>query len=300
MPAEPSSNLKFEIGHVLFIDIVGYSNLLITEQTDHVQKLNKIILGTEQFRIGQAEGKMFRLPTGDGAALVFLTTQEAPVLCAIEIANALRDHPELPVRMGIHSGPVNQVSDVTERANIAGAGINIAQRVMNCGDAGHILLSRHVAEDLEHYPHWRVYLHELGDCEVKNGGHVSVFNFYSDEIGNPALPKKFAQKKQDEKSSSRRLRTRIAGLILLAALAAAGSWFFSHRLSSKPEAVTGRTAKIHCRPSVRKFERRKSKPVFRRRHAGRNPDRSGQDRRPEGDQPHQRHAIQDRCCAQLA
>jgi len=236
VPADDSGNVKFEIGHVLFIDIVGYSNLLITEQTDHVQKLNKIIAGADQFRVAQAEGKMLRLPTGDGAALVFLTTQEAPVLCAMEIAKALRDYPELPVRMGIHSGPVNQVSDVTERANIAGAGINIAQRVMNCGDASHILLSRHVAEDLEHYPRWRVYLHELGDCEVKNGARISVFNFYSGEIGNQALPKKFAQTKLEQEKSSRRFRAMIAALLLLAVLGVASGWFFLNRFNSKPTA----------------------------------------------------------------
>ena len=236
MCARASSEPKFEIGHVLFIDIVGYSNLLITEQTDHVQELNKIIVGTEQFRLAQAEGKILRLPTGDGAALVFPTNPEAPLQCAMEIAYALKNYPKLHIRMGVHSGPVNQVTDLNEHVNIAGAGINFAQRVMNCGDTGHILLSRHVAEDLEHYPRWQAHLHEVGECEVKNGGHVSIFNFYSDEIGNPALPKKFAQKKQDEEISSRRFRTGIAGLILLVVLGAAGSWFFSHRLNSKPEA----------------------------------------------------------------
>jgi adenylate cyclase len=192
MSAEQVSNLKFEIGHVLFIDIVGYSKLLINEQSEQIQTLKEIVRGTEQFRLAQAEGKLLRLPTGDGGALVFRNSPEAPVLCAMEIAQALKNHPELRVRMGIHSGPVNEVTDLNEQANIAGAGINIAQRVMDCGDAGHILLSRRVAEDLEHYSRWRPYLHPLGEIEVKHGDRISVINFHQDELGNPAIPRKFA------------------------------------------------------------------------------------------------------------
>jgi len=152
MSSEHSSDVKFEIGHVLFIDIVGYSKLLITEQSAQLQTLKEIVRGTEQVRRAEAEGKLLRLPTGDGGAIVFSTSQEAPVLCAMEIAKALKNYPKLRVRMGIHSGPVNEISDLNEQANIAGAGINMAQRVMDCGDAGHILLSRHVAEELEQYP----------------------------------------------------------------------------------------------------------------------------------------------------
>src|SRR6201985_1368560 len=184
MPPEPFSDVKLEIGHVLFIDIVGYSKLLITEQSDQMQTLRQIVRGTEQFKKAEAEGKLLRLPTGDGGALVFRNSPEAPVLCALEIRQALKSHPELKVRMGIHSGPVNEITDLNEQANIAGAGINIAQRVMDCGDAGHILLSRHVAEDLEHYPRWHPYLHHLGEYEVKHGHKVSVVNFYNHEIGN--------------------------------------------------------------------------------------------------------------------
>jgi TolB-like protein/Flp pilus assembly protein TadD len=190
-PSGPSADVKFEIGHVLFIDIVGYSKLLITEQSDQLQMLWQIVRGTEQFWIAEAEGKLLRLSTGDGGALVFRNSPEAPVLCAIEIARELRKHPELKVRMGIHSGPVNEIADLNEQANVAGPGINIAQRVMDCGDAGHILLSKHVAEDLEHYPRWKPYLHDLGQCEVKHGVQISVVNFYTDEVGNPALPAKF-------------------------------------------------------------------------------------------------------------
>ena len=195
MGIEAVENLKFEIGHVLFIDIVGYSKLLINEQSEQIQKLKQIVRGTEQFRIAEAEGKLLRLPTGDGGALVFRTTQEAPVLCAVEISRGLKDHPELHVRMGVHSGPVNEITDLNEQANIAGAGINIAQRVMDCGDAGHILLSRHVADDLKHYARWRPYLHEVGDYEVKHGDVISIVNFYDDEVGNPIPPKNSSPKK---------------------------------------------------------------------------------------------------------
>src|SRR5947199_9468394 len=162
MPSGNSSDVKFEMGHVLFIDIVGYSQFLINEQSEQVQMLKEIVHGTEQFRLAEAEGKLLRLPTGDGGALVFRTTPEAPALCALEISKALKSHPELHVRMGIHSGPVNEVTDLNEQANIDGAGINIAQLVMDCGDAGHILVSKRVADDLEHYSQWRSLLHELG------------------------------------------------------------------------------------------------------------------------------------------
>jgi len=191
MPAEHLPEVKFEIGHVLFIDIVGYSKLLITEQSEQLQTLKQIVRGAEQFRAAEAEGKLLRLPTGDGGALVFRTSPEAPVLCAMEIAKALKDYPKLGVRMGIHSGPVNEITDLNEQANIAGAGINIAQRIMDCGDAGHILLSKHVAEDLEQYPRRRPYLHELGECEVKHGVRIGIVNLANHEVGNTQLPRKF-------------------------------------------------------------------------------------------------------------
>ena len=190
-----SQELKFEIGHVLFIDIVGYSKLNIHEQSQQIETLRQIVRGTEQFKKAEAEGKLLRLPTGDGGALVFRTTPEAPVLCAVEVAHGLTDHPELKVRMGIHSGPVNEITDLNEQANIAGAGINTAQRVMDCGDAGHILVSRKVAEDLEHYPRWQPFLHSLGECEVKHGHKVSLVNFHNGEIGNGATPQKLRQAK---------------------------------------------------------------------------------------------------------
>ncbi len=225
-PPEPSSNVKLEIGHVLFIDIVGYSKLLITEQSELFQKLKEIVWGTEQFRLAQAEGKLLRLPTGDGGALVFRNNPEAPVLCAMEISKELKRHPELQVRMGIHSGPVNEITDLNAQANIAGAGINIAQRVMDCGDAGHILLSRHVAEDLEQYPRWQPYLHGLGECEVKHGVEVFVVNLYDDDAGNPELPKKFQLIKQRD---ARRRAITAAALITMVAVVAGGIWFSRDR-----------------------------------------------------------------------
>jgi TolB-like protein/Tfp pilus assembly protein PilF len=202
MSTDPSSDVKFEIGHVLFIDIVGYSKLLINEQSEQIQKLKEIVRGAEQVRIAEAEGKLLRLPTGDGGALVFRTNPETPVLCAMEIARELKSHPELRVRMGIHSGPVNEVSDLNEQANIAGAGINNAQRVMDCGDAGHILLSRRVAEDLESYRSWAPHLHSLGECEVKHGVRISLVSLYTDDLGNPELPEKLRLAKIETASAA--------------------------------------------------------------------------------------------------
>jgi TolB-like protein len=225
-PAEPSLDVKFEIGHVLFIDIVGYSKLLINEQSEQIQRLKQIVRGTEQVSIAEAEGKLLRLPTGDGGALVFRTSPEAPVLCAMEIAKALKDDPELRIRMGIHSGPVNEISDLNEQANIAGAGINVAQRVMDCGDAGHILLSKHVADDLEHYPRWRPSLHEIGDCEVKHGVMLSLTNLYTDEVGNRQLPSKLARGVKQ-----RQWKMAIIGGTLLA-IAICLAFFFFHRIST--------------------------------------------------------------------
>src|SRR3982751_2704523 len=191
-----SSDVKFEIGHVLFIDIVGYSKLLIDEQSEQIQTLRKIVRGTEQFRLAEAEGKLVRLPTGDGGALVFRNSLEAPVLCALETGKELKNHPELHVRMGIHSGPVNEVTDLNDQANIAGAGINIAQRVMDCGDGGHIVLSQRVADDLAHYRQWQSQLHDLGEVEVKHGVRLHLFNLYNEGLGNPALPEKLSEAKQ--------------------------------------------------------------------------------------------------------
>src|SRR5881392_4160003 len=189
MSAETSRDLRLEIAHVLFVDIVGYSKLLHNQQSEVLRELNEVVRGTEQFRSAESAGTLLRLPTGDGMALIFRESPETPAHCALEIAQALKRHPQLHVRMGIHSGPVNEVTDVNERANIAGAGINIAQRVMDCGDAGHILLSKRVAEDLQHYSEWRPYLHDVGQCEVKHEEMISIVNLYTKELGNPNPPR---------------------------------------------------------------------------------------------------------------
>jgi TolB-like protein/Tfp pilus assembly protein PilF len=223
MPSESPSDVKFEIGHVLFIDIVAYSKLLINEQRDQIQKLKEIVRGTEQFRIAEAEGKLLRLPTGDGGALVFRTSPEAAVMCAIEISKALENHPELHIRMGIHSGPVNEITDLNEQANLAGAGINIAHRVMDCADAGHIFLSQHVADDLAEYERWRPFLHDIGTFEVKHGARINVTNLYSDDVGNPNLPSKLQAVKKHR--AIVRWAAVAIGLLVAAALAAAVFFF---------------------------------------------------------------------------
>src|SRR5207248_4970776 len=191
MSTEIKKEIQLEIAHVLFIDIVGYSKLSINEQRAAVDELNEIVRASEQFQKGEAAGRLIKIPTGDGMALVFYTSPEAPAQCAIEIASARKAHPRLQLRMGVHSGPVSGVIDVNGQPNLAGAGLNLAQRVMDCGDVGHILLSKHVAEDLEEYEQWRALLHDLGTCEVKHGVRMGVTNLYSDEVGNPQLPKKF-------------------------------------------------------------------------------------------------------------
>src|SRR5438094_1561367 len=190
MATEVKKEIQLEIAHVLFTDIVGYSKLPINQQRALVQRLNEIVRGTDAYQAAETAGRLIKIPTGDGITLVFYHSPEAPVECALEISRALKKHPELQLRMGVHSGPVSGVIDATGKANVAGAGINIAQRVMDCGDAGHILLSKHVTEDLEQYPHWQPHLHELGECEVKHGVHVSVVNLYTAELGNPAVPEK--------------------------------------------------------------------------------------------------------------
>jgi TolB-like protein/class 3 adenylate cyclase/Tfp pilus assembly protein PilF len=191
MAAEVEKEIELEIAYVLFIDIVGYSKLVTHEQRRLLELLNQIVREAEHFRAAEAKHRLITVPTGDGMALVFYNTPEAPVQCALEISSAAAEHPELKLRMGIHSGPVSGVVDVSGRANIAGAGINIAQRVMDCGDAGHVLVSRHMAEDLEQYGQWKRHLHDLGDMEVKHGVRVSVVNLYTEDLGNPEVPQKF-------------------------------------------------------------------------------------------------------------
>src|SRR5437773_10793071 len=230
MPAEVKEQIRLEVAHVLFIDIVGYSKLSINEQRAVVDELTKIVRGSDQYQKAEAASRLIKIPTGDGMALVFYTSQEALGQCAIEISGALEAHPRLQVRMGVHSGPVSGVIDVNGHANLAGAGLNMAQRVMACGDAGHILVSKHVAEDLEEYEHWRPLLHGLGECEVKHGVHVAIVNLYADEVGNPQLPKKF----QALKKHSVRVRwaAMTAALLALAAMVAGVAIFSRYGVRS--------------------------------------------------------------------
>jgi len=190
MSEELKPDLELEIAHVLLIDVVGYTKLLVNEQIELLQELNQIVRSTECFRAAEASGKLNRVPTGDGMALFFFNSPEEPVRCALEISRALQDHLHIQVRMGVHSGPVNRVTDVNDKTNFAGSGINVAQRVLDCGDAGHILLSAHVAEDLSHYRHWQPHLHDLGECEVKHGLRLHLFNLHKDGLGNLQVPEK--------------------------------------------------------------------------------------------------------------
>src|SRR5216683_832251 len=190
MAAEVKKEIQLEIAHVLFIDIVGYSTLSIDDQRAAIDELTQAVRTSEQFQNAEAAARLIKIPTGDGMALVFYKSPEEPVECALEISRALKGHPKIQLRMGVHSGPVSGVIDVNGQANLAGAGLNVAQRVMDCGDAGHILVSRHVAEDLEEYEQWRPFLHDLGSCEVKHGVRVGIVNLYDSEIGNSRLPKK--------------------------------------------------------------------------------------------------------------
>src|SRR2546422_515113 len=230
MSTEVKKEIQLEIAHILFIDIVGYSKLSSNDQHAAVEELNQIARASEQSQRAEATGRLRKIATGDGMALVFYTSPEAPAQCAVEISRALKEHPRLQLRMGVHSGPVSGVIDVTGRANLAGAGLNMAQRVMDCGDAGHILVSKRVADDLGEYEHWRPLLHDLGSCEVKHGVRVSVVNLYADQVGNAKLPRKL------ETVQKRRTRLRWAGmaavLLALAAIVASIAMFSRNRVRS--------------------------------------------------------------------
>ena len=204
MAAEVKKEIQLEIAHVLFTDIVGYSKLPINQQRALIERLSEIVRNTDEYRGAETARRLITIPTGDGILLVFYDSPETPAECALEISRALKKHPELQLRMGVHSGPVSGIIDATGKANVAGAGINIAQRVMDCGDAGHILLSKHVAEDLEEYPHWQPHLHELGECEVKHGVRVSVVNLCTGELGNPAVPERLKAARVAEAAAQRK------------------------------------------------------------------------------------------------
>src|ERR671918_592957 len=226
MPPESAPDVQLEIGHVLFMDMVGYSKLLLDEQRELQERLNQIVKETQQVRAAEAAGRLVRVPTGDGMALVFFNSPEAPVRCAIEISQALKESPHIQLRMGIHSGPVNEVQDVNDRTNVAGAGINIAQRVMDCGDAGHILLSKRVAEDLDQARFWRPHVHDLGEREVKHGVLIHLFNLYTGDLGNPELPEKLRHGRDRKRRDRWAL---ITAAIVIVGGAAVSIPFFLHR-----------------------------------------------------------------------
>jgi len=235
MTPDLEPDLKLEIAHVLTIDVVAYSTLLIDEQSRLIAELVRTVKATPRFRQAAAEDKLIKLPTGDGMALIFLSDAEAPIECAMQLAASLKEHPEIRLRMGIHSGPINTIRDVNDRTNLAGAGIDMAQRVMDCGDAGHILVSKRVADDLTPYPRWHRYLHYLGECEVKHGRKVSLFNFYSESFGNAAIPQKV--KCISKSTKTPRLvfggKAIFFGALGLAACLAVGYYVFDREIAPK-------------------------------------------------------------------
>jgi len=193
MPAEIKKEIELEIAHVLFIDIVAYSRMAIDDQRAAIEELNQVVQSTDEFQKAESANRLLKIPTGDGMALVFYRSPEAPVECALEISRALKEHPRLKLRMGVHSGPVSGVVDVSGHVNVAGEGINMAQRVMDCGDAGHILLSKRVAEDLQQLSHWRPHLYDLGEYEMKHGVRVSIVNLFTAELGNSERPRSLSK-----------------------------------------------------------------------------------------------------------
>ncbi len=255
MSAAVNKEIELEIAHVLLIDAVGYSRLLVNEQIELLQDLNQIVRNTECFRAAETTGKLIRVPSGDGMALLFFQSPEQPVRCALEISRTLQEHPHIQLRMGVHSGPVNQVIDVNDKTNIAGSGINVAQRVMDCGDAGHILLSGHIAEDLTQYRHWQPYLHDLGECEVKHGLRLHLVNLYKDNLGNPHLPDKLKRRRRWKRTSGvsigpvitpRWPRYVLTAVLLVSAVALAISFSVFYRRGSPAVARSsaGKTADV--------------------------------------------------------
>src|SRR5437016_2953674 len=253
--SEINKQAELEIAHVLLIDVVGYSKLLVNEQIELLQDLSQIVRSSECFQAAETKGKLIRVPTGDGMALLFFHSPEEPVRCALEISRTLQGYPHIQLRMGVHSGPVNQVTDVNDKTNIAGPGLNVAQRVMDCGDAGHILLSGHIAEDLTQYRHWQPYLHELGECQVKHGLRLHLVNLYKDNLGNPHLPDKLKRGRRWKQTSgvSRRpvitprwLKYVLTAVLLVSAVALAISFSVFHRPGSPAVArsSSGKTADV--------------------------------------------------------
>src|SRR3954452_7927164 len=245
MAAESETFSQLEIAHVLFTDIVGYSRLPIDQQSELLGQLNQLVRGTEQFRAAEAAEKLVRLPTGDGMALAFFTSVDAPVRCALQIAEVLKSRPKIKLRMGVDSGPVDLILDVNDRPNVAGAGINMAQRVMDCGDAGHILLSRRVAGDLRQYSNWQPHLEDLGEAEVKHGVKVELVNLYTDNLGNPTVPDKVHRARRYQALLARKHRNRrigLAALALVVVLSVAGLWWWLKGAPSSRTTPTNATA----------------------------------------------------------
>jgi len=311
MSAELKPDLQLEIAYLLLIDVVGYSKLLVNEQIELMQDLNHIVRSTECFQAAEKSGKLIRVPTGDGMALVFFRSPEEPAQCALEISKTLKDSPNIQVRMGVHSGPINQVNDVNDRVNVAGTGFNVAQRVMDCGDAGHILLSKHVADDLAQYRHWQPYLHDLGEWEVKHGLRLNLVNLYKDGLGNSALPGKLGHGKRWKQITTATVRpisapvwpkrTLIVALLLSAlALAISFTIFLSSRVAERYADTFRRkhcfsySRKKHRCNAIRESERRKIQRLLCRRHSGRDSDTIIQDRRSKGDLTFINAALQKR------
>ena len=248
MSAELKPDLQLEIAYLLLIDVVGYSKLLVNEQIELLDKLNRLVRSTASFQAAESNNKLIRVPTGDGMALIFFRSPEEPARCAIEISEALKTHPDIQLRMGVHSGPINQVTDVNDRVNVAGTGINVAQRVMDCADAGHILLTKHVADDLAQYRHWQPYLHDLGEYEVKHGLRLHLVNLYKDGLGNAALPEKLRRGKRWKHTSNATVRpvnaprwpkwALFVALLLSAVALALSCIIFLHRGSKISSQVT--------------------------------------------------------------
>jgi TolB-like protein/class 3 adenylate cyclase len=251
MTEDGGRDSHLEIAHVLFIDIVGYSKLLTNEQRERQQELNRIVRETEQFRAAEAEDKLVRIPTGDGMVLAFFTSPDAPARCAVAISDALRGRNDLPLRIGIHSGPVDLVEDVNDKPNLAGAGVNIAQRVMNCGDAGHILLSARAADDLAQHAEWKAQLHEIGEAEVKHGARVRVFSLYHDGVGNAALPQTLRRQRLVRRRRFLVVSTAAAIIVLALAL---GTWAWQRQAKLREQAAAEAAANREKSVAVLPFE----------------------------------------------
>jgi TolB-like protein/class 3 adenylate cyclase/Tfp pilus assembly protein PilF len=280
MATDVKKEIELEIAYVLFIDIVGYSKLVTNEQRRSLELLNQIVRGAEHFRTAEANGRLITVPSGDGMALVFYNTPEAPVQCALEISSEMKKHPELKLRMGIHSGPVSGVVDVSGRANIAGAGINIAQRVMDCGSAGHILISKHMAEDLEQYGQWRRHLHDLGECESKHGVRVSVVNLYTEDLGNPEVPEKFRQTRrrattpgvaEEAKGGGKRWMA-VTAIALIIGVLVVGALLWSRRVAPSSSSVTASPLVAAASPTTVPAVPEKSIAVLPFENLSRDPD----------------------------